>query len=123
MTEPEFHATEQQASRSLDLLFFAGAFLFLYLRNFLVRGIPFEVLGDQHQFFTRGLRIVQGQVPFRDFFAFITPGTEYLYAAGFRIFGVHAWVFAAWTVVVGLAFCWLLTWMAAAILPARLRLL
>ncbi len=97
--------------------------LFLYLRNFLVRGIPFEVLGDQHQFFARAVRIVHGQVPYRDFFAFITPGTEYVYAAGFRIFGVHAWVISGWTVAVGLAYCCRLTWMAARILPGRLRLL
>ena len=102
---------------------FAGAALFLYLRTFVWRGIPFQVFGDQHQFFARGLRVANGQVPFRDFFTFITPGTEYLYAAGFRIFGVHAWVIAGWAVVVGLAYCWLLTWIAAQILPLRLQLL
>ena len=123
MTQPETHAAALRSSRSLDALFFVGAFLFLYLRAFLVRGIPFEALGDQQQFFTRAVRIVDGQVPYRDFFAFITPGTEYLYAAGFRLLGVHAWVIAGWTVAVGLAYCWLLTWMAARILPARLRML
>jgi hypothetical protein len=107
----------------LYALFFAGAFLFFYLRSFLARGIPFEVLGDQQQFFARAVRIVAGQIPYRDFFAFITPGTEYLYAAGFRVFGVHAWVIAAWIAVVGLAYCGLLTWMATQVLPARLRLL
>jgi hypothetical protein len=122
MTEPETRSTLGRPSRSLYVLFFAGAFLFLYLRSFLVRGIPFEVLGDQHQFFARAVRIVGGEVPYRDFFAFITPGTEYLYAAVFRVLGVHAWVIAGWTVVVGLAFCWMLTWMAGRILPERLRL-
>ncbi len=101
----------------------AAAALFLYLRTFVWRSIPFQVLGDQHQFFARGLRVANGQVPFRDFFAFITPGTEYLYAAGFRIFGVHAWVIAGWAVAIGLAYCWLLTWIAAQILPLRLQLL
>jgi hypothetical protein len=123
MTEPTLPHAAGRLSRLTPAFALAGAFLFLYLRNFLVRGIPFEVLGDQHQFFARAVRIVHGQVPYRDFFAFITPGTEYLYAAGFRVFGVHAWLIAAWTVVVGLAFCWLLTWMAARLLPARLCLL
>jgi len=101
----------------------AGATLFLYLRNFLVRGIPFQVVGDQPQFFTRGLRIIHGQLPFRDFFAFITPGSEYLYAAGFRIFGLHAWVLSAWAVATGLAFCWAITRIAGSILPAQFRFL
>ncbi|HEY5057345.1 MAG TPA: hypothetical protein VII58_14360 [Acidobacteriaceae bacterium] len=101
----------------------AGAAVFLYLRNFLARGIPFQVFGDQQQFFTRGLCIVHGQLPFRDFFAFVTPGNEYLYAAGFRVFGVHAWVLSAWSVATGLAFCWVLTRIATFILPERFRFL
>jgi hypothetical protein len=31
----------------------------------------------------------------RDVFELVTPGTEQLYALGFRIFGVHSWVIAA----------------------------
>jgi hypothetical protein len=100
-----------------------GAVLFLYLRNFLVLGTPFVAVGDQNQFFARAVRIVRGQVPYRDFFAFVTPGTEYLFAAGFRVFGVHAWVISAWSVVTGFAFCWLLAYFAGHILPAALRFL
>jgi len=110
-------------SRLVTAIAVAGATLFLYLRNFLARGIPFQASGDQQQFFTRGLRIVHGQLPFRDFFAFVTPGNEYLYAAGFRAFGIHAWVLSAWAIVTGLAFCWVLSRMAAHILPAHLRFL
>jgi hypothetical protein len=99
----------------------AGAALFLYLRNFLVFGTPFFAAGDQSQFFSRAIRILHGQVPYRDFFAFVTPGTEYLFAAGFRIFGVHAWVISAWSVVTGFAFCWMLTCFADHILPESMR--
>ncbi|HWG16871.1 MAG TPA: hypothetical protein VN678_03345 [Acidobacteriaceae bacterium] len=100
-----------------------GAALFLYLRNFLVHGTPFVAVGDQNQFFGRAVRILHGQVPYRDFFAFVTPGTEYLFAGGFRVFGVHAWVISAWSVITGLAFCWILTYLARQILPAALKFL
>src|SRR5690349_8050457 len=33
------------------------------------------------------VRILQGQVPYRDFFSFYTPGGYYLYAALFKVFG------------------------------------
>jgi hypothetical protein len=31
-------------------------------------------------------------VVYRDFFELVTPGTDLLYAAGFKILGVHAWI-------------------------------
>jgi hypothetical protein len=61
------------------------------------------------------VRILQGQVPYRDFFEIVTPGTDLLYAAGFRLFGVHAWVMPMWTIATGLAFSLLITYIAAQI--------
>ncbi len=108
---------------------FAGAFVFLYLRTFLLRGTPFVAADDQDLFFARAIRILHGQVPYRDFFEIVTPGTELLYAAAFRVLGVHAWVIDAWAIAVGTGFCVALTRMAqrlfcgpTVLLPAALFL-
>jgi hypothetical protein len=105
------------------------ALVFLYLRTFLYRGIPFVTSDDQDLFFARAVRILHGHVPYRDFFEIVTPGTEWLYAAAFHLFGVHAWIVDAWAVLVGSAFCALITRIAqhlfsgsAVLLPAMLFL-
>jgi len=82
------------------------ALIFLYLETFLLPTTPFVADHDQILFFARALRLTHGQVLYRDVFELVTPGTDLLYAAGFRVFGVHAWVLQAWAVVLGLTlFC------------------
>jgi hypothetical protein len=92
---------EPTLSRTNLLLFLAGAGVFLYLRTFLLPTTPFAATGDQSLFFARAVRILQGQLPYRDFFEIVTPGTDLIYAAGFGLFGVHAWVMPMWTIVTG----------------------
>ena len=65
------------------------------------------------------LRIVDGQVLYRDFFELVTPGTDLLYALGFRIFGVHAWLMQAWAIALGLALSCVITLIAARIVRGR----
>ena len=72
------------------LVAFAGAFIFLYLRTFALPAVPFVGNGDELLFFVRALRIAHGEIVYRDFFELVTPGTDLLYAAGFKVFGVHA---------------------------------
>src|SRR5271156_1132805 len=103
----------QRRSRMHFALFLAGAGAFLYLRTFLLPAIPFTVTDDQSLFFARAARIVQGQVPYRDFFEIVPPGTDLIYAAGFRLLGIHAWVMPIWTITTGLAFCLVITYIAA----------
>jgi hypothetical protein len=105
--------TEPSLSRTELVLFLAGAAVFLYLRTFLLPTTPFAATDDQSLFFARAIRILQGQLPYRDFFEIVTPGTDLIYAAGFGLFGIHAWVMPMWTIVTGLAFCLLITYIAA----------
>ena len=97
------------------LLFLAAAGVFLYLRTFLLPATPFAATDDQSLFFARAVRILQGQVPYRDFFEIVTTGTDLIYAVGFRLFGIHAWVMPMWTIATGLAFSLLITYIAAQI--------
>ena len=64
----------------------------------------------------RALRIVHGQVLYRDFFELVTPGTDLLYATGFKLFGVHAWILQAWTILLGVALSCVITSLACKIL-------
>jgi hypothetical protein len=42
----------------------------------------------------------------------VTPGTDLLYAAGFRLFGIHAWIMPMWMIATGLAFALVITYIA-----------
>lgn len=94
----------------------ALALVFLYPRFFLLSGTSFAATGDELLFFSRALRLLHGQVLYRDVFEIAGPGTEGIYAAGFWLFGQHAWVIQAWHVVLGCAFCVVLTWIGEQIL-------
>ena len=123
MTEHEPTPAAPRLSRSILVLSFVGALAFLYLRTFLFPATPFASLGDQVLFFARAVRILHGQVLYRDFFELVPPGTDLLYALAFRIFGIHAWVMQAWGIAVGLAFCCVITQIAGRILRGPLILL
>jgi 4-amino-4-deoxy-L-arabinose transferase-like glycosyltransferase len=94
----------------------AGALIFLYLRTFALPAVPFVGNGDELLFFVRALRIAHGEIVYRDFFELVTPGTDLLYAAGFKLFGVHAWLLQAWTIMLGLALSYIVTSLARRIL-------
>ncbi|MBV9503026.1 MAG: hypothetical protein JO138_26940 [Acidobacteriaceae bacterium] len=71
-----------------------GGFTFLvcYLRSFHFPNVPFLLWGDALGYATKGVRILGGEWPYRDFFDFVTPGTELVYAIIFRWIGVALWV-------------------------------
>ena len=122
----------EQSSRvrtGYGLLFVAATFVFLYLRTFVWPGTPQVAYGDETVFFGHGIRMLHGQVPFRDYFAFVMPGTDLFYAGAFGVLGVHAWVAQAFVILLGGAIAGVLVWMsrkvlsgAAVFLPALLFL-
>jgi hypothetical protein len=115
VTDFRSQQTKPSLSRMYWVLFLAAAGVFLYLRTFLLPAAPFAATDDQSLLFARAVRILQGQLPYRDFFEIVTPGTDLIYAVGFRVFGVHAWVMPMWTIATGLAFSLLITYIAAQI--------
>jgi hypothetical protein len=116
VTDSRAQQTEPSLSRVHLGLFLAGACAFLYLRTFLLPATPLAAIDDQSLFFARAARIVQGQVSYRDFFEIVTPGTDLIYAAGFRLFGIHAWIMPMWMIATGLAFSLVITYIANKIL-------
>ncbi len=72
-------------------LILAAAFLFLDL--FDVHGTPIAGVDlDQSFYLHNATRMLRGQMIYRDFFQFTTPGTELVYLLLFKFFGVHAWI-------------------------------
>jgi len=85
-------------------LFASGAFV--YLRCFPLFGVPYAQLGDSDLFVDDAMRMVEGQVIYRDFAQAILPGTELVYLALFKLFGVRAWIPSALTVALAVALAW-----------------
>lgn len=100
-----------------------AATVFLLLRFFLRSGVPIAGLGDQILFFGRAVHILQGKIIYRDFFELVTPGTDLLYAALFKVFGVRAWVMSACAVGVGLTTFLVITSIAVRIFQGPMILL
>jgi hypothetical protein len=67
-------------------------FAICYLREFVLPHAPVMSWADQMLFATDGARIVAGQMPYRDYFQFVTPGTDLVYAFLFRYLGLLLWI-------------------------------
>jgi len=116
-------SSPEHLPRSVFGLSIAGTFVFLYLRTFLLPATPFVAHDDQILFFARAVRMVHGQVLYRDFFELVTPGTDLLYATTFHLFGIHAWIMQAWSIALGLTLSCVITQIANKVLYGPLVLL
>ena len=70
----------------------ASTFAFCWLRLFVLPHTTLLVWGDQLEYATKGVRVLGGELPYRDFFEFLTPGTDLVYALIFRCVGLALWV-------------------------------
>lgn len=104
-------------------VFASGVLFFLYLRTFTLRGVPLIVSLDETLYFEHGIRILRGQVPFRDYFTYVMPGSDLLYAAVFGLLGVHAWLAQAFVILLGVTIAGLLVWISSRILKGSLLFL
>jgi hypothetical protein len=104
-------------------LFAAAALAFLYLRTFTLGGTPLIESLDETLYFEHGIRILHGQVPFRDYFTFVMPGSDLLYAGVFGLLGVHAWLAKAFVIFLGFTIAGLVLWISSRILQGPLQFL
>jgi hypothetical protein len=102
------------------LLSIAAAIAFLYLRTFTFGGVPFVVSQDGPIYFEHGIRILHGQAPFRDYFTYVMPGADLLYAGIFSLFGVHAWLAQAIVIFLGATIAGVVTWLSSKLLKGSL---
>jgi len=88
-------------------------FAVCWLRLFVFPHTPFVLWGDAPGFATKGVRVLGGELPYRDFFEFLTPGTDLVYALVFRGLGVSLWgIHLVMATLAALAALWM-TWCAA----------
>jgi len=67
-------------------------FFTCYLREFVLPHAPVMSWNDQMLFASDGARIVAGQMPYRDYFQFVTPGMDLFYAFLLRHLGLLLWI-------------------------------
>ena len=94
---------EQPGHSWVVLCVLSSAALILWLYLFVVPGTPVYLIGDQSFILDNAVRMVRGQVMYRDFFRFTFPGAEFLYYVLFKAFGVHAWIPNVTLVALGVA--------------------
>ncbi|HLW80348.1 MAG TPA: hypothetical protein VKU44_12200, partial [Terriglobia bacterium] len=82
---------------------------FLYLHLFRLPSTPVFTIGDQDVYLVGGMRMLAGQVLYRDFFDFLPPGAHLVYFLLFRTLGVHAWIPNLMLMILGLGLTWLTT--------------
>jgi len=66
----------------------------LLLPIFIFPGTPLLPGGDQVLTVADYARIVSGQIPYRDFFEFLPPGSILTYGFLIKLFGMHMWISA-----------------------------
>jgi len=108
-----------KAARWPLLLLLAGAGIYLYLNLFGSHHTPFLLAGDQVYFWMDAQRMLDGERIYRDFLQFTPPGTDLLYFALFKLFGLHTAVANAAVLALGVAFCWLCFSIASEIMERR----
>jgi len=93
--------------------------VFLYLEVFVFPATPRLAVGDQAVYLHDATRLLEGQIIYRDYDHFTLPGTDVLYAALFKLFGVKAWIPQAMLILVGVLNAWLCIVISGKVLGRR----
>ncbi len=114
-------------SRRLTFCVVALSCIFIYLQVFVLPCTPRVASGDQAIYLHNATRMLHGEMIYRDYDHFTFPGTDVVYAALFKCFGVRAWIPQAVLVVLGASMVWLIIFVSqklmggsSAYLPALL---
>ncbi len=121
--EPRTSVRPLAIRRRYFFAFISISLLFLYLRTFTLGGVPLIVSLDETLYFEHGIRILHGQVPFRDYFTYVMPGSDLLYAAVFGLLGVHAWVAQIFVIFLGIANAGVVVWISSRVVKGPLAFL
>ncbi len=87
--------------------FLLATVAFLYLSLFIWPCVPIFLQEDLQIYLVNAARMLEGQVIYRDFFQLTPPGTELVFLALFKLFGLRAWIPHVVLLGLGLGFAWL----------------
>ena len=100
-----------------------AALVYLYLIFFIPPFTPVHLPGDGPIYLNDAKRMLAGEVLYRDFFQFSTPGTDLVYYGLFKLFGPRLWIPNAVLLLIGLAFAWLSVLISRQVMGPRLAYL
>lgn len=98
-------------------------FAVCYFRSFIFPCIPVVLGGDQVGYFNNGSRFAAGQMPYRDYFEIVPPGTDLVYALLIKAFGVRVWIPNLLMAILAAAAAMLMTWIASRLMQGAMVLL
>jgi len=91
----------------LGPLLFLGGIGCLYFDSFMPPSTPIYQGDTVPIYLLEAVKMLEGQVMYRDFFQFTLPGTQVFYLLLFKLFGVRAWIPSATWIVLGISLAWL----------------
>lgn len=95
-------------TRLATAVFLGFAFVFLYLSLFILPATPLFYENDHFIQMYDSVRMLDGELMYKDFFQFTFPGTEIWYLVWFKLFGDRIWIVNATIVILGLSIAWTL---------------
>jgi hypothetical protein len=101
--------TTELSQRSItraDVIFFLLVLGFLYTQLFQFPFTPYYFEGDNLLPISNAMRLLGGEVIYRDFFHLTPPGTELWYASLFTLFGVRIWVLNFTILLLNMGVAW-----------------
>lgn len=108
MSNDQFYSEVPASLSRSDLLFFLAAFAFVYTQLFQLPFTPYYFDGDPIIVTSNAIRMMNGEVMYRDFFHLAAPGADAVYAVLFSIFGVKVWILNITILFLSLAQVWLI---------------
>lgn len=107
----------------LDLAIVAAAAVFVFLLVFKLPFTPILNESDHHMFLYEGMRLLDGDVMYRDFFQFTFPGSQAWYWLMFSIFGLKYWILSATIVLIAAASAFVCLAVSKTVIPGKLYIL
>jgi hypothetical protein len=105
---PEDLGIHPQRLRRVTLAMVVLSCVFIYLQVFVPPFTPRLASGDQAIYLHHATRMLDGELIYRDYDHFTTPGTDVLYMVLFKLFGVRAWIPQAMLVALGGLMVWII---------------
>jgi hypothetical protein len=105
-------------SRWVSITLAGFTFVLCGLRLFLLPNTPILAWGDALGYATKGVRMLGGEWPYRDFFEFVTPGTDLVYALLFHWLGISLWIPNLLMCCMAAMATLMVSWLSTRLLPA-----
>src|SRR6202161_3871441 len=113
-------STSPRMSTWVSMALAGFTFALCGLRLFLLPSTPILAWGDALGYATKGVRILDGEWPYKDFFEFVTPGTDLVYALLFHWMGICLWIPNRLMCSMAAMAVFLVSWFSTRLLPASL---